>query len=31
MKLGMEVGLASGNIVLDGDAATAPPQKKRLP
>jgi len=30
MKLGMEVGLASGNIVLDGDAATAPPPKVTL-
>ena len=31
MALGMEVGLGSGHIVLDGDPASFPPQKGAEP
>jgi len=31
MKLGMEVGLGTGHIVLDGDQAPSPPKGHSLP
>jgi len=31
MKLGMEVGLGSGHIVLDGDPAPPPPKRGHSP